>query len=97
MDRREKPTGSSLSAVKTLATVRNLVARTNVIQIELLHPPTIQAPVTPIMPGANGTNKAYPPSRPRPSESKRFTADWQASWNQWASARAERGRQTDAH
>ena len=38
-----------LSAVKMLATVRNLVARTNVIQIELLHPPAASSPVAPSM------------------------------------------------
>lgn len=54
MDRGAQAHKQFLSAVKMLATVRNLVARTNVIQVELLHPPMIQAPVTPIMPGTNG-------------------------------------------
>ena len=66
MDRRNQAHRQFLSAVKMLATVRNLVARTNVIQIELLHPPIGQAPVTPIMPSANGAKKA-PHAKPAPS------------------------------
>ena len=66
MDRGAQAHRQFLSAVKMLATVRNLVARTNVIQIELLHPPMVQAPVTPIMPSTNGTKKA---SRAEPAPS----------------------------
>ena len=66
MDRGAQAHKQFLSAVKMLATVRNLVARTNVIQIELLHPPMVQAPVTPIMPSTNGTKKA---SRAEPAPS----------------------------
>jgi hypothetical protein len=54
MDRRDQAHRQFLSAVRMLATVRNLVARTNVIQIELLHPPMVRSPVAPISKGANG-------------------------------------------
>ena len=54
MDRRDQAHRQFLSAVKMLATVRNLVARTNVIQIELLHPPMVHSPASPIVPSANG-------------------------------------------
>ncbi len=50
IDRREQAHRQFLSAVKMLATVRNLVARTNVIQIELLHPPAVHAPASPNLP-----------------------------------------------
>jgi hypothetical protein len=66
MDRGAQAHKQFLSAVKMLATVRNLVARTNVIQVELIHPPVVQASVTPIMPGTNGTTKA-PRAEPAPS------------------------------
>jgi len=52
MDRREQAHKQFLSAVKMLATVRNLVARTNVIQVELIHKPPTPSP---IMAGANGS------------------------------------------
>lgn len=58
LDRRDQVHRQFLSAIKMLATVRNLVARTNVIQVELLHPPVVQAPVAPIMPGTNGAKKS---------------------------------------
>ena len=54
IDRREQAHRQFLSAVKMLATVRNLVARTNVIQVELLNPPMIHSPAAPIVPMANG-------------------------------------------
>ena len=54
MDRRDQAHRQFLSAVKILATVRNLVARTKTIQIELLNPPLVHAPAAPIMPVANG-------------------------------------------
>jgi hypothetical protein len=54
MARRDQAHRHFLSAVKMLATVRNLVARTNVIQIELLNPPMVHAPAAPIVPMANG-------------------------------------------
>jgi hypothetical protein len=37
-----------------LATVRYLVARTNVIQVEFLHPPVVHSPAAPIVSNANG-------------------------------------------
>ena len=43
-----------LAATKMLATVRNLVARTNVIQVEFLNPPMVHSPAAPIVPNANG-------------------------------------------
>jgi len=54
MDRRDQAHKQLLTAVKTLTTVRNLVARTNVIQVEFLNPPTIRSPAAPIVPAANG-------------------------------------------
>jgi hypothetical protein len=54
MDRRDQAHRQFLSAVKMLATVRNLMARTNVIQVEFLHPPMVHSPAAPIMPHANG-------------------------------------------
>ena len=54
LDRRDQAHRQFLAAVKTLATVRNLVARTNVIQVELLHPPAAQMSSEPIVHGANG-------------------------------------------
>ena len=54
MDRRDQAHRQFLSAVKMLATVRNLVARTNVIQIELLHPPMAPSPASPVVPSTNG-------------------------------------------
>jgi hypothetical protein len=66
MDRGAQAHKQFLSAVKMLATVRNLVARTQTIQVELLHPPMVQAPLTPIMPNTNGTKKT-PRTEPAPS------------------------------
>jgi hypothetical protein len=54
MDRRDQAHRQFLSAVKMLATVRNLVARTQTIQIELLNPPMVHSPAAPIMPRASG-------------------------------------------
>jgi hypothetical protein len=54
MDRRDQGHRQFLSAVKMLATVRNLMARTNVIQVEFLHPPVVRSPAAPIVPHANG-------------------------------------------
>jgi hypothetical protein len=54
MDRRDQAHRQFLSAVKMLATVRNLVARTTVIQVELLNPPVVRSPATPIVPMAGG-------------------------------------------
>ena len=54
MDRKDQANRHFLAAVKMLATVRNLVARTNVIQIELLHAPIAHSPVSPVVPSANG-------------------------------------------
>ncbi len=54
MDRRDQAHRQFLSAVKTLATVRNLVARTQTIQIELLNPPMAYTPAAPIMPMVGG-------------------------------------------
>ena len=54
MDRRDQAHRQFLSAVKMLATVRNLVARTKTIQIELLNPPMVHSPAAPSMPKANG-------------------------------------------
>jgi hypothetical protein len=54
MDRRDQAHRQFLSAVKMLATVRNLVARTQTIQIELLNPPMVHPPTAPIMPMAYG-------------------------------------------
>jgi hypothetical protein len=53
MDRRDQANRHFLSAVKMLATVRNLVARTNIIQVALLHPPMARSPVAPILATAN--------------------------------------------
>ncbi len=54
MDRRDQAHRQFLSAVRMLATVRNLVARTNTIQIELLHPPMVHPSVSPVVPSTNG-------------------------------------------
>jgi hypothetical protein len=54
MDRRDQAHRQFLSAVKMLATVRSLVARTNVIQVAFCNPPMAHLPAAPIVPGANG-------------------------------------------
>jgi hypothetical protein len=54
MDRRDQAHRQFLSAVKMLAMVRNLVARTNTIQVQFLNPPMGQSAATPIVPMANG-------------------------------------------
>ena len=54
MDRRNQAHRQFLSAVKMLATVRNLVARTNTIQVEFLNPPMAYPAAAPTMPVANG-------------------------------------------
>ena len=52
MERRDQAHRQFLSAAKMLATVRNLVARTNVIQVELLHPPVVHPPTPSTVPSA---------------------------------------------
>ena len=87
----------SFVAVKMLATVRNLV-------------PAHERHPGRTAPSADGTGPRHADharherhekaSRAGASLQRRQPvrrADWQASWNQWASARAERGRQTEAH
>ena len=54
MDRRDQAHRHFLAAVKMLATVRNLVARTNTIQVQFLNPPMVHSPAVPIVPVANG-------------------------------------------
>ncbi len=54
IDRRDQAHRQFLSAVKMLATVRNLIARTQTIQIELLNPPMVHSPAAPSLPKANG-------------------------------------------
>jgi hypothetical protein len=54
MDRRDQAHRQFLSAIKMLATVRNLVARTNVIQVELLAPTTFRSPATANVSTVNG-------------------------------------------
>jgi hypothetical protein len=58
MDRRDQAHKQLMSAVKTLTTVRNLVARTNVIQIQVLNPPMPHSAVAPIIAEANGDEPA---------------------------------------
>ena len=56
MDRRDQAHKQFLSAVKMLATVRNLVARTQTIQVQLINPPLVHPPATSSAPivGARG-------------------------------------------
>lgn len=54
MDRRDQAHRQFLSAVKMLATVRNLAAKTNVIQVELLSPVTPHSSAQSVIPTANG-------------------------------------------
>ena len=51
IDRRDETHRHFLSAMKALATVRNLVARTNVIQVQVLNPPMTHSAVAPIVGG----------------------------------------------
>ena len=54
MDRRDQAHKHFLSAVKMLATVRNLVARTQTIQVQLVNPPMVYSPPTPMTPVDEG-------------------------------------------
>jgi len=58
MERRDQAHRQLLSAVKMLATVRNLVARTQTIQVQLVNPPMPHSAVAPIIAGANGDEPA---------------------------------------
>lgn len=54
MQRHSQAQRDLLSAIKALADVRSLIARTNVSQTKPLDPPTIHSPAAPLVPNANG-------------------------------------------
>jgi hypothetical protein len=54
MDRRDQAHRQFLSAVKMLATVRNLVARTATIQVEMIHRTVPKSPRLPMIMGVYG-------------------------------------------